>query len=143
MQVDRAPLNNMKALLGLILCTFVSTTLAEESTAYAFIRGNPVRKIFDRWLPKGLPPNTDFTYELRTTPDMKIELHCPYISLHQDGEPCSKYLFRIIDGDYTEDVCERVKKFRYKSKTNNLKIQIKTGDKYLKVQPRCSGLPYK
>uniref|UniRef100_A0AB38ZEP0 Venom CUB domain protein 3 n=1 Tax=Oncocephalus sp. TaxID=2944721 RepID=A0AB38ZEP0_9HEMI len=133
----------MKLLVGLILCTVISNTLADDYYAMAVVKGKAVRKIFDRWLPKGIPPNTKFTYEVKTTPDMKIELHCPYISLHQDGEPCSKYRFRIIDGDHIEDVCERVKKYRYKSKTNNLKIELQTGEKFLKVQPRCSALPLK
>nr|QHB21500.1 venom CUB domain protein 6 [Platymeris rhadamanthus] len=129
----------MKVLLGLVLCSLISASFA-QSHASALIRGMPVRRFFERWYPKGMPPFTDFTYTLNTTPDMVIELHCPAIYLFK---PCSEYMFKIHDGDDVKVICGTTKKYFYTSKSNKLAVQVITGKKPMKNCPKCSARPIK
>nr|AQM58339.1 venom cub domain protein 4 [Pristhesancus plagipennis] len=135
----------MKVLLGLILCTCalygsVNANNYEVHNATAIVRGLPLRRFFDRWNPKGLLPFTEFVYTVITDPDKTLEIHCPYISLHQ---PCEEYSFDIVDGDKKKRICGKVKKFFYHSITNKVDLMIRTGSKLVKVAPRCTARPLK
>nr|ATU82871.1 secreted CUB domain protein [Pristhesancus plagipennis] len=135
----------MRVLLGLIFCTCalygsVKADDYEVSNATAIVRGLPLRRFFDRWNPKGLRPYTEFVYTVITDPDKTLQIHCPYISLHQ---PCEEYSLDIIDGQQKKRICGKVKKFYYNSTTSKVDVLIRTGPKLVKVAPRCSARPLK